>query len=143
MNEIFFVDFVEENFRCPQAAEVITAHMDEFFFRKMHKIICFPHAQALAARAVDLFPIDIVVFVHAIYDAKIGGEHNKTACVQTCNRDITAALFAKLCRQNGFAAVDFFPVQTVLADRKINLFPVGRQFFFEMCKKKRHTKTSF
>ena len=49
MDDVFFVFFVKENFGCPQTAEIIASHVDEFFFGKMHEIIRFPHPQTLTA----------------------------------------------------------------------------------------------
>ena len=143
MDKIFLVFFVKENFRCPQAAEVITPHVNKLFFGEMHKVIRFPHTQALAARAVDFFPVNIVVFVHAVHNAKIGCQHNKTTRMQTDDGDVAAPLFTELCSQHGICIVDSFPVESVTADGKINLFSVGSQFFFEVRKKIRHCDAPF
>ena len=140
MNQIFALLFIKENLRCPHTAEIVPAETHQLFLGKINKIFGFPHSQAFTARAVDLFPIHVVVFVHSVNNAKVGCDNNKAARMKSDNLNIAASPFAKLCGQYGIASVNSLPIEAVTADAETNLLAVGSQLFLEMCKEIRQKK---
>jgi len=134
MNNIFTVWLVKVHLRRPKTAEIISAERNKLLFAPVNKVVASPKRKTFTAVAVYIAPVNIVVFVHVLNNAKVCGDNYKAAGSYPDNFNVTAAHTALVAGDDGIAAVYTFPVVSVAADRKIDLFAVNDNFFLEMSK---------